>query len=309
MAVITNSLLASLRTGFNASFQRGITRATPMWDRVATLVPSTAAQNTYGWLGQFPKLREWVGDRVFKDMKEQGYAITNKLFEGTVGVARTAIEDDSIGIYTPLFEEMGYGAATHPDELVWSLLKAGNTTNCFDSQFFFDTDHPVYANVDGTGSTALVSNNLVPGASPGTPWFLLDVSRPLKPIIFQERTKPQLQVITNPDNEHVFIKDEIPYGVRYRCNAGFGFWQMAVRSQYTLDAANFETALVALQSMKADGGRPLGLGNGGKAGLLLVVPPTLNGAARKVVGVSELPGGGTNPWFDAATVISSPWLA
>lgn len=309
MAIVTNALLATMRTGFNAAFQRGQNRAAPMWPTVATLIPSTAAQNTYGWLGQFPKLREWVGDRSFKNMKEHGYAITNKLYESTVGVARTAIEDDSLGVYTPLFEEMGYGASTHPDELVWGLLKNGHATNCFDGQSFFDTDHPVYPEVDGTGSPATVSNNLVPSTDAGTAWFLLDVSRPLKPIIFQERTKPQLQVITNPDSEHVFLKDEIPYGVRYRCNVGFGFWQMAVRSQHALDAAGFEAALLKLQTMKADGGRPLGLGTGGKAGLLLVVPPTLNGAARRVVGVSELPGGGTNPWYDAATVVASPWLA
>ena len=79
-----------------------------------------------------------------------------------MGVTRTAIEDDQLGIYTPLFEEMGYGAATHPDELVFGLLKNGHTTNCFDGQSFFDTDHPVYAEVDGTGAVSLVSNNLVP---------------------------------------------------------------------------------------------------------------------------------------------------
>lgn len=308
MAVITSALLNSLRTGFSAAFLRGKTKAAPMWDKVATLIPSTAAQNTYGWLGQFPKLREWVGDRVFKDMKEHGYAISNKLYEGTVGVSRTSVEDDALGIYTPLFEEMGYGAATHPDELVWPLLANGHARTCFDGQNFFDTDHPVYPNVDGTGEAMLVSNNLVPGANPGAAWFLLDVSRPLKPLIFQERTKPELQMISNPDNDHVFMKDEIPYGVRYRCNAGYGFWQMAVRSQHPLTADNFEAALVALQTMKADGGRPLGLGSGGKASTLLVVPPTLNGAARGVVGVSELPGGGTNKWFDAATVVPVAWL-
>ncbi|MEX6732518.1 Mu-like prophage major head subunit gpT family protein [Pseudomonas aeruginosa] len=47
------------------------------------MIPSTTASNTYGWLGQFPKLREWIGQRVIKDMAAQGYQITNKLFEST----------------------------------------------------------------------------------------------------------------------------------------------------------------------------------------------------------------------------------
>ncbi len=311
MAIVTNSLLAGLRTGFSAAFQRGQNRAQPMWQNVATRIPSTSAQNTYGWLGHFPKLIEWSGERTFKSMKEHAYAITNKLYEGTVGVARTSVEDDELGIYTPLFEEMGYGAATHPDELIWAMLAAGNSTNCYDGQYFFDTDHPIYPNVDGTGTASTVSNNLVPSTSAdvSTAWYLLDVSRPLKPLIFQERTRPELQVITNPDNAHVFLNDEIPYGVRYRCNAGFGFWQMAMRSQYALTADSFEAALVAMQTMKADGGRPLGLGSGGKSGLMLVVPPSLNAAARKIVSISELSGGGTNPWHDAATPLAVPWLA
>ena len=78
--------------------------------------------------------------------------------------------------------------------------------------------------------------------------------------------------------------------------SGSGRWPYA--ASIALNADSFEQALQALQTMKADGGRPLGLGTGGKSTLLLVVPSTLNGAARKVIGVSELPGGGTNPWYD-----------
>lgn len=93
-----------------------------------------------------------------------------------------------------------------------------------------------------------------------TAWYLLDVSRPLKPFIFQERTTPELQVITNPDNDTVFMKDKIPYGIRYRCNGGYGFWQQAVCCTDDLTADNFELALATMQGFKADGGRPLGLG-------------------------------------------------
>ena len=46
----------------------------PCGRRSQRVSPSSNAQNTYGWLGQFPKLREWVGDRVFRNMKEEGYA-------------------------------------------------------------------------------------------------------------------------------------------------------------------------------------------------------------------------------------------
>ena len=142
-----------------------------------------------------------------------------------------------------------------------------------------------------------------------TAWYLLDVSRPLKPFIFQERTTPELQVITNPDNDTVFMKDKIPYGIRYRCNGGYGFWQQAVCCTDDLTADNFELALATMQGFKADGGRPLGLGFGGKAGTLLVVPPTLQADARKILVAERDDMGASNIWFDAATIVVSPWLA
>ena len=302
MAVITAALLQALFQGFRADYQRGLQAAPTQWRDVATLVPSAAASNTYAWLGQFPKLREWVGDRVVKDMAAHGYSITNKLFEGTVGIARTAVEDDSAGVYRPLFEEMGRAAGVHPDELVFALLAAGATTLCFDGQSFFDTDHPVYPNVDGTGVAASVSNLDVPVTDPGATWYLLDTTRAIKPLIFQERTRAELESKSNPANsDHVFGTDEYLHGVRYRCNAGFGFWQMAYASRQPLDATHYGNARAAMRGFKADGGRPLGVTPN-----LLVVPPALEAQALKLV-VKDANNG--NEWAGSATVLVCPWLA
>lgn len=309
MAIVTATLLASLRVGFAKTFEDAKAKASTQWAQAATRVPSTSKSTTYGWLGQYPKLREWVGSRAINSMQEYGYSIINKLYEGTVGVQRTDLEDDNLGVYTPLLAEMGYATATHPDELVFGLLGKGTSTLCFDGQNFFDTDHPVYSSFDGTGEAATVSNLIDPAAGdPGEAWYLLDVSRPLKPLIFQERTKPELLAVTDPKQDHVFTTDEYLYGVRYRCNAGFGFWQQAICCRDALNAANFGKALALMQGYKADGGRPLGLGRGGKAGTLLVVPASLYSAALDVVNVQLINGGESNKWFDAATVINCAWL-
>ncbi len=303
MAIITPALLSALKTGFMKQFQDGLASAESAWNKIATEINSTTASNTYGWLGQFPTFREWVGDRVIKDMAAQGYQITNKLWESTVGVARTDIEDDNLGIYSPLFTEMGRAAGVQPDELVFALLKAGNSTLCYDGQYFFDTDHPVYPNVDGTGTAGTVSNNDVPGVDPQTPWYLLDTSRSLKPLIFQRRTQPELQALTSADDEAVFTSDTYRYGVRSRCNVGFGFWQMAHRSQQALDATSFNAAVQAMQERHADGGRPLGI-----RPTLLVVPPSLRAAALEVVKAERLANGATNVNREMVDVLVSPWV-
>ena len=301
MAIITPALISSLRTGYSKSFQDALAATPTDWARIATKVPSSNTSNTYGWLGQFPKLREWVGDRVIKDMAASGYQIANKLFEGTVGVKRTDIEDDNVGIYTPLFAEMGRAAAAHPDELVFGLLAQGESTLCYDGQNFFDTDHPVYPNVDGTGTATTVANLK---AGTGSPWYLLDCSRALKPLIFQERTTPGLEAMTATNDEVVFTSDTYRYGVRYRCNAGFGFWQLAYKSKAPLDASNFNAAFKAMMEVKADGGRPLGV-----KPTHLLVGPSLRAAALALIEAQTINGGESNPNYKAVEVIVSPWLA
>lgn len=301
MAIITPALLTSLRAGYSKAFQDALAATPTDWEKIATRVPSSNASNTYGWLNQFPKLREWVGDRVAKDMAAQAYQVQNKLYEGTVAVKRTDIEDDNVGVYTPLFAEMGRAAKAHADELVFGLLKVGHSTACYDGQFFFDTDHPVYPNVDGTGTATTVSN-VQSGTDPA--WYLLDCSRALRPLIFQERTTPELEAMTAMNDEGVFVRDEYRYGIRYRCNAGFGFWQLAYKSQATLSAANFNTAYAAMMGIQADGGRPLGV-----KPTHLVVPPALRASALSLIEAQLTTGGESNPNYRAVEVVVSPWVA
>ena len=56
-------------------------------------------------------MREWIGDRVINDMKEFSYEIENKLYESTLGIKRTDIEDDSLGQYRTLAQSEGQEVA------------------------------------------------------------------------------------------------------------------------------------------------------------------------------------------------------
>lgn len=61
-------------------------------------------------------------------------------------------------------------------------------------------------------------------------WFLLSTSRPLKPLIYQERKKAKFASKTAETDDNVFMEKRFIYGVDSRGNAGFGFWQMAYGS-------------------------------------------------------------------------------
>ncbi|OJF90637.1 hypothetical protein AX761_23345 [Rhizobium sp. 58] len=296
---INNASLRSAGVGFNAAFQRGLASGSSLKDRIATTVKSNTKTNEYGWLGKAPRFREWLGDRVINAMAKHGYTLTNRSFENTIGVDRDDFDDDNLGVYGPLFEELGNAALSFPDELIFALLKLGFATNCYDGQYFFDTDHPV---LDETGTVTSVANT---DGGAGTPWFLMDASKPLKPLIFQDR-KPFTNLIRKDkeDDENVFMRKEFIYGSDGRCQVGFGFWQQAWGSKQALTPTTYETARVAIGSMKGDYGRPLNL-----MPRLLVVPPSLEGAANAIVKSALVNGGETNKWAGTAEVLVVPLLA
>lgn len=297
--IVNSANLTSLRTGFSAAFKAGLGQATAMSSRIATIVPSATKEQRYGWLGKLPNVREWLGARVVQNLTESDYTIREKAFEQTIGVDRDDIETDNLGIYTPLFQEFGYSTLAFKEMLIFGLLKAGFSTNCYDGQYFFDVDHPV---LDENGAQISVANT---DGGAGTPWFLLDVSRPLKPLIMQVRRDfGDIVAKDKVTDDNVFDYNEFVYGVDARLNAGFGFWQFAWGSKQTLNAANYGVARAALTGMKGDYGRPLG-GNPN----LLVVPPTLESAGRKLLNSEYGAGGETNEWKGTAELLVVPWLA
>lgn len=298
--ILNATSLRSLYTGFSTAFLAGFAGVAASYGLVAMTVPSSTRSNEYGWMGQMPRIQEWLGDRQVKNLSLSNYTIRNRSFELTVGVNREDIEDDNLGIYAPMFTELGRSAATFPDELVWPLLKAGFTTNCYDGQYFFDTDHPVIA-ADGVTINS-VSNF---GGGSGTPWFLLDLSRAIKPIVFQSRKSFNNLIRKDQEgDDNVFLRKQFIYGLDGRCNVGFGLWQLAYGSKQTLDAASYAAARAAMMGLLGDHGRPLGI-----RPTALVVPPSLEQAGRKILQNQLGSGGETNEWAGTAELIVVPWLA
>ncbi len=293
--IINQGNLDGLSRGFNTAFNKGLAGAKTYWSSVSMKVPSSTRENTYAWLADLPGIRKWIGDRIVHDLSVHGYTIVNDPYEETVSVKRTDIEDDQYGVYGPIFEKLGYDAARHPDELIFSLLANGFGRYAYDGQYFFDTDHPVKV-----GGVEVSVSNMQAGA--GAPWYLLDCRQPIKPLIYQERLPFEFSQLTDPTDQPVFFKDRYLYGIRGRSSAGFGLWQLAFGSKATLDTANYEAARTAMANFKNDAGKPLGV-----MPTHLVVPPSLEGAGRRIL-KSLNPDGGTNEWAESAELIVTPYL-
>lgn len=290
---VNQAALTGMSKSFQAIFMETFGQVTPDYPKIATVVPSATRETDYGWLGSYPMLKEWVGDRTIHALKAGQYTIRNKTFEAAVEVKREDVEDDNIGVYGPLVEQLSRNAALHPEMLIFALLKAGFATTCFDGQYFFDSDHPV--------GDASVSNT---GGGAGTPWYLLCTKQALKPLLFQSRRTPQLVAQDRADDENAFMRNSYRYGVDYRGNVGFGLWQLAYGSKQALDATQYAAGRAAMMSLTNDAGVPLGIKPD-----LMVVPPTLESAATALLKVQTLANGAGNPWYGTCDVLVSPWLA
>lgn len=87
--------------------------------------------------------------------------------------------------------------------------------------------------ISGTRNTMKDTAKLITApqlAGDDTKWYLLCTSRPIKPLIFQQRKEPKFVSKTNETDDNVFFSKQYLYGVDSRDNAGYGFWQMAIGS-------------------------------------------------------------------------------
>lgn len=300
--IINRGNLTILHTAFNAAFLGGMGQAASQYEQIATVVPSTTGSEDYAWLGELPNMREWLGDRVVHGLSVHDYTIRNKPYELTVGVPRAAIEDDQYGVYTPLMTEMGRSVAAHPDQLVFGLLASGRSALCYDKQPFFSANHPV---LDAKGK-ATTQSNVDDGAGGNGSWYVLDTTRALKPLIFQNRKSPNFVAKDKETDDNVFNQAKFVYGTDRRGNAGFGFWQLAQASNKELNTDNLWQAIETLESRTGDHARKLGL----KA-TLLVVPSNLQRKATTLL-TNELVSDGTttvsNGLKDRLKLLIADWL-
>ncbi|HCT92474.1 MAG TPA: head protein [Lachnospiraceae bacterium] len=297
--VISTQNLSLIFRGYSATFNKSFEEAEANYPKVAMVIPSVTRENTYGWMGQMPNMREWIGEREIANLSAYDYEIKNRDFELTIQVPVDDIADDQYGMYGPVVAEMGSSAKKHPDSLVFSLMGDGFTKKCYDGASFFSDKHPLDRNGKKTQSNMgnkklsaksyaearvqmmtilgehgrplnivpdllvvspqneavareLLFADLIAGSSNvnkntcvllvvpelsgyAEQWYLLCTKRNIRPFVFQEREKPKLICKNNENDDNVFFRNEVIYGIKARYNAGFGMWQLAYGSTGTAE--------------------------------------------------------------------------
>ncbi|MCS6297159.1 MAG: Mu-like prophage major head subunit gpT family protein [Nitrospira sp.] len=140
--------------------------------RLAMAFSSDQESETYKWLGASPAVREWVGERLAKGLRENGLTIVNKTFEATLKILVDDLRRDKTGQIMLRIKEMADRVAAHPMSMISTLINNGGAaTNglAYDGQYFFDTDH-----VEGDSGT--LKNDLAAGD-----YAVLNVGAPTAP--------------------------------------------------------------------------------------------------------------------------------
>lgn len=294
---INVNTLRGINTALSTAFNTRFASVQNFYSTVAMTVSSSTAMNEYPRLDDLPGFREWIGDRLVHDLGAQTYVIRNREFEKTISIKRSQIEDDQLGIFTPVAGQMGQDAAEFPDQLIFPLVNKAETITCYDGQYFFDTDHPGYNEQGNVISVA----NYVAGANPA--WYLIDDTQVVKPFVYQSRKPFKLTALQNPEDPNVFFQGKFVYGVDGRCNAGLGLWQLAYKSKATLNAANYQAARTAMQTIRRRDGSVLNI-----RPTKLLVPPSLEGVAKQILNAELINGGDSNIWAKTAEVVVIPYL-
>ncbi|RMG60279.1 MAG: hypothetical protein D6717_00315, partial [Gammaproteobacteria bacterium] len=129
----------------------------------------------------------------------------------------------------------------------------------------------------------------------GEVWFLMDDSRPVKPMIFQTRKPYTFVSMTNPESDDVFMQRIFKYGVEARCAVGYGLPQLIYASREPLNATSYAAARLALASLTRPDGSPLGI-----RGTTLVVGEGNFEAANVLLTNDRDTNGATNTWKSTA---------
>jgi phage major head subunit gpT-like protein len=158
------------RTKWNTLFQSNLESLPSYWEQFATLVPSTTKKEEYIWLDRLPQMREWVDERLFNNPSVRLQEIENKLFELSINLKRTDLEDDTLGVFDRIVPMIAERARAWPDIQMAAALKNGSSVAGYDGQSFFDGSHPV--DMDNTakvipGTAYNTQPNLFTGAASG----------------------------------------------------------------------------------------------------------------------------------------------
>ena len=155
--MLLNQLTAAA-TLFQAWATEQLVAYVPAWDKVGMRVEGDATAFALPFLQDLPILREWIGDKIVKDLTEQRVVVVPKDWESTIGIKVRDLESNLLGNYRPMIQTYPVMAMVDRENQFWSMFNTMFATNGYDNVPFLGTTHPVdggtQSNLIDTGANA-----------------------------------------------------------------------------------------------------------------------------------------------------------
>ncbi len=140
------------------AFQQGLDESQPdNVDFMTTPMPSTGESNVYPFIEDLGQWREWLGDRIWNNLKFGDFRLTNRDWEKSYRLPVNKILDDQYSTFPNIVRLAGAG---WPHLRVQLLLEAmlANAT-CMDGKALFANDHAYKAGatINNLTSSALAT--------------------------------------------------------------------------------------------------------------------------------------------------------
>ncbi len=135
MIIDTIALTRGLKVIFNKALATFPLNESLM--KVATTILSTGKSETYGWFGDLALMREWLGQKKAKGIKDYSYTLTNQDWENTIEIDRNELADDQTGMIAPRIQMLARTAQEHNLDIISDLIINGTSNTAYDDVAFF----------------------------------------------------------------------------------------------------------------------------------------------------------------------------
>lgn len=123
-------------------------------------VPTDQQKETHGGLGNVGPMKKWEGQRKSQRLRAVTVDVENDKYEDTLLVTGDELRRDKTMQVDSNIRGLSRRAMQHWELLLTTLVENGESTACYDGQFFFDTDHA--ENGVSTGSNDITEAVAVP---------------------------------------------------------------------------------------------------------------------------------------------------
>ena len=110
-------------------------------DAISVNIPSNQEVETYARLGMVPAMRQWIGGRQAKGLRDIGQTVRNYPYEATLEIPVDWMRRDKTGQIMDRVNGLAVRANTHWYTLLTNKLLAGETDLCDDGLAFFSASH------------------------------------------------------------------------------------------------------------------------------------------------------------------------